>query len=396
MAKTTTDVVVVGGGIVGCFCAYYLARAGVGVVLVERDAIAGATSGSCMGHLMVVPNPHALYELTHKSVVLWHGLVDQLDDFEHNPTGTLWLATSDEDMDLLVGLRDTLASYGDSSQLLGSEELREAEPGLAPDLPGALFYPTDGVVMPMLAAGAAARAAVRLGARLMTGTRVTGMRRGSGGAVEGVLTDRGEIGCSEVVNAAGVWAPEVGADLGLPPVPIHPRRGELAITMPGESPVRRQLLEVSYLRTTESKAAGPEDVGQDPGGQALNVQPQSHDTCLIGSTRQFAGFGREVDRGLLARSLERAVRFVPGLAGARLTRTWAGLRPFTADGLPIVGPVPSAPGLYMAAGHEGLGITLAPITGELVAQAITGSPTSVSLEPLSLDRFDRVGGGAHG
>lgn len=396
MARTSRDVVVVGGGIVGCFCAYYLARAGVGVVLVERDAIAGATSGSCMGHLMVVPKPHALYELTHKSVLLWHELVGELEDFEYNPTGTLWLATCDEDMELLVDLRDTLGAYGDSGRLLDRTELREIEPGLAPDLPGALHYSTDAVVMPMLAAGAALRAAVRLGARVMTHTAVTGLRRGSGGAIEAVVTDRGEVACDSVVNAAGVWAPGLGEDLGLPPVPIHPRRGELAITMPRECPVRHQLLEVSYLRTTESVAAGPESAGSDPGGQALNVQPQSHGTCLIGSTRQFAGFGRTVDRDLLARSLQRAVRFVPDLAGARLTRTWAGLRPFTPDGLPIVGPVPELPGLHMAAGHEGLGITLAPITGEMVADAITGQPTSLPLAPLSLGRFGSATGTAHG
>ena len=123
---------------------------------------------------------------------------------------------------------------------------------------------------------------------------------------------------------------------------------------------------------------------------------KTNGTCLIGSTRQFAGLGRVVDRDLLARSLERAVRFVPALAGARLTRTWAGLRPFTTDGLPIIGPVPEVPGLFMAAGHEGLGITLAPMTGELIAQAVKGQEPRLPLEQLALARFGEAAEAARG
>ena len=357
------------------------------MVLVERGAIAGATSGSCMGHLMVVSKPPLLYRLTRDSVSLWHGLAEEVGGFEFNHTGALWLAEHAADFELLESLRETFGGFGDETELLDGRELRQREPGLAPDLAGALYYPPDAVVMPMLAAGALLRAAVEGGARIRTATEVVSVERGASGAVEAVRTDRGAIATGAVVNAAGVWAPPLVEGLGLPPVPIHPRRGDLAITMPRECPVRHQLLEVGYLRTTTSAAVGPEDAGDDPGANALNVQPQTNGTCLIGSTRQFAGLGRVVDRDLLARSLERAVRFVPALAGARLTRTWAGLRPFTTDGLPIIGPVSEVPGLFMAAGHEGLGITLAPITGELIAQALTGQEPRLPLEQLALARF---------
>jgi sarcosine oxidase subunit beta len=108
---------------------------------------------------------------------------------------------------------------------------------------------------------------------------------------------------------------------------------------------------------------------------------------LIGSTRQFAGFEREVNLRLLHESLERASRFVPAVRDLTVVRTWAGLRPYTTDKLPILGPVPEVQGLYMACGHEGLGITLALATGELIAQSVTGQETSMDLLPFSLGRF---------
>lgn len=386
-SRRCPDVVVVGGGIVGCATTYYLARAGLRTLLLERDAIAGATSGCCMGHLMVVPDPLVLHRLTRASVALWSELAGQLGTFELAPTGALWLAECDDDLALLAQLEAGFEAHGDGGQMLDRAALSALEPGVAGDLPGAFFYPNDGIVMPMLAAGALLRAAVAMGAEVRTGVAVDGIRRTPAGAVAGVLCGDQEIATPRVVNAAGVWAPWLTELAGLGRAPIFPRRGDLAITMPREVPVRHQLLEVGYLRTTNTADVDPEGDAVDPGALALNVQPQTHGTCLIGATRQFGGYRRVVDRGLLDRSLRRAVRFVPGLAGARLTRTWAGLRPYTRDHLPIIGPVAEVPGFIMAAGHEGLGITLAPITGQLVAQAVVGEPTALPLSPVSLERF---------
>jgi len=389
----TTDVVVIGGGIVGCATALFLSRKGLKVHLVERDGVATGTSGCCMGHLMVTPDPADSYRLTRASVLLWQQLAEELGprSLEYNPSGAFWLAESDEDMPLLEKLKGELESHGDSAEILDGDELVRREPGLAKGLPGAMFYRDDGVVMPMFAAGAMLRAAVANGAEVSFSRPVTGFDFGPGQRVQGVRTSRGPIAADHVVNAAGVWSPELTDLAGLGRAPVYPRRGDLAITMHHTAPVRSQLLEVAYLRVSMSgggKAASPLDPEADPGAHAVNIQPQSNGSILIGSTRQFQShYGRVVDRELLRTSLRRAARYLPGLATAPVVRTWAGLRPFSLDKNPIIGPVEDIPGFHMATGHEGLGITMSPITGKLVAQALVGETPDIPLDLYRLERF---------
>jgi len=395
--RETADVVVIGGGIVGCATAYYLTQRGLRVHLVDRDGVATGTSGCCMGHLMVTPDPAFSYELTHASVLLWQRLAEEVGGFEYNPTGAFWLAETDEDLPLLAKLLAELESHGDTAELLDGDELCRREPGLARGLPGAMFYPKDGVVMPMFAAGAMLRAAMAGGAQVSWGRPVTGFLFGPENQITGVRTERGDIHAPHVVNAAGVWSAELTERAGLARAPVYPRRGDLAITMHHTTPVRSQLLEVAYLRVSMSgggKAASPLEPDEDPGAHAVNIQPQSKGSLMIGSTRQFQrGYDRVVNRELLHTSLTRAARYLPGLEHAPVVRTWAGLRPFSLDKKPILGPCAELPGFHMATGHEGLGITMAPISGKLVAQAIAGEPTEIDLKQYSLSRFGEL---AHG
>jgi len=378
------DVVVIGGGIVGCAAVYFLARSGLRTLLVERDGITCGTSGSCMGHLMMMPGPDDVYHLTRRSITLWKQLYRDVGGFAMNECGCLWLAESAEDM------HSKIAAFGDTGEVLTGAELTAREPVLAGDLSGAFFYPDDAIVMPMEAAGAMLAAAVAEGAEIWHHTEVRGLRRAADGSVRAVVTSAGEVETTAVVDAAGVEAPDITEMAGLPRTPIFPRRGDLAITMPGSQPVRHQLIEVGYLRTATGKVADPEDEAPDPGACALNVQPQANDTVLIGSSRQFSGFDRRSDPKLMRGMLSRATRFVPCLADLQVTRTWSGLLSYTRVKLPVIGPASDVPGLFMAAGHEGLGITLAMVTGELIAQAVRGEKTSLSLAPFSIDRFAEV------
>jgi glycine/D-amino acid oxidase-like deaminating enzyme len=387
------DVVIVGGGIIGCAAAWAMSRAGLRVTLVERHGIAGATTGSCMGHIMVTPSPPYMLALTLASVKLWHALAEEVGGFEFRPTGALWLAKAAADVELLEQLQRMFAGAGEPSQRLAAGELRRVQPGLAPDLAGGLLYPRDAVLMPMKAAGALLAAARAHGAEARPWTAVRGITRRADGSVAGVVTDCGDIAARAVVNATGAWAPELTLAAGLPRAPIFPRRGDLAITTPLGCSLRMQLLEVSYLRTAGGKAAVEPDSGAaDPGAHALNVQPQTHDSVLIGSTRQFAGFDRSVSRSLLHASLREAARFVPALGRASIVRTWSGLRPYSKDKLPLVGPVAAAPGFYLASGHEGLGITLAPITAAVLTDMITGKAPGLDAAPMSPDRFLHAAG----
>lgn len=386
------DIVVVGGGIIGCSVVYHLATtlpAATRIVLLERDAIAGATSGSCMGHLMVTPDDAQEYALSHHSVQLWRDLAASLGGFEFNPTGALYLADSDDDVALLSTLQRQFTDRGDSASVLDPKQLAELEPGLARDIPGALYYPGDGVILPMFACGELLRGAQaanpHVSVRPFTPARDF---EHDGGSLAAVRTDTGRIACAHAVIACGVWTPAVAQRLGLPALPIHPRRGDLAITAHHTTPVRTQLLEVSYLRFAHGKATiDPTRTDIDTGGHAVNLQPQSNGSCLIGSTRQFAGMQRQVNRELLHRSLLRARRYAPGLATAPVVRTWAGLRPYSIDKHPLIGEWPELRGCWIAAGHEGLGISLAQITGLLIAQQIAGVATAVDAAPYRPGRF---------
>ncbi|MEO6593675.1 MAG: FAD-dependent oxidoreductase [Planctomycetota bacterium] len=388
------DLVVVGGGIIGCSVVHHLAQLlpnTTRIVLVDRGPIAGATSGSCMGHLMVTPDDPQEYAFSAASVRMWRELNERCGGFDYNPTGALYLADAPEDLELLPVLRAQFLENGDRAEVLDPQELREREPGLAHDLPGALFYPGDGVVLPMFAAGVMLREAMRANTHVDVRPEcaVRGFER-DGDRIAAVHTESGTIATRTVVNATGVWASELAEMLGQPRLPIYPRAGNLAITGHHVTPIRTQLLEVSYLRFAHGAAqVDPTRTDSDPGGHAVNMQPQTNGGCLVGSTRQFRGMDRTLNRELLHRSLLRAQRYAPGLAAAPIVRTWVGLRPYAIDKHPLIGPWPHVQGLWIAAGHEGLGISLAPITGLLLAQQIAGVATSIDHTPYLPARFAR-------
>ncbi|GAB4148975.1 MAG: FAD-dependent oxidoreductase [Planctomycetota bacterium] len=388
----TADIVVIGGGIIGCSVVYHLSSLlprSTRILLLDAGPIAGGTSGRCMGHLMVTPDSAREYELTKTSIRLWSELADEVSGFEHNPTGALYLADSDEDVELLSVLRRQFVENGDRADVLDPAQLRDIEPGLAEDIPGALFYPGDGVLLPMAACREMLRAAIAKNPSIAVrpGCAATGFDRGDC-RLSGVRTRDGTIACGAAVLATGVWTPEVAGMLGLPPLPIHPRGGDVAITAHHTTPVRKQILEVSYLRFAHGAAqADPTKPGEDPGGHAVNLQPQTNGGCLIGSTRQFRGMSLELNRALLHRSLSRARRYCPSLATAPIVRTWAGLRPYSIDKRPLIGAWPGLEGCHLAAGHEGLGVSLAQVTGLLVAQQIAGHRTAVDASPYDPGRF---------
>lgn len=387
----TADLVVVGGGIIGCSVVHHLALLlprTTRIVLLDRGPIAGATSGSCMGHLMVTPDDAQEYAFTATSVQMWRELAERCGGFDYNPTGALYLADAPEDLELLPELQQQFAAQGDRADILDGKQLREIEPGLAEDLPGALYYPGDGVVLPMLACGVLLREAQRTNPNVQVrpDCAVTGFLR-DGERIAGIATAQGPIATRTVVNAAGVWAPDLAELCGQPRLPIYPRAGNLAITGHHVSPIRTQLLEVSYLRFAHGAAKVDPTSTEDLGGHAVNMQPQTNGGCLIGSTRQFRGMDRTLNRELLHRSLLRAQRYAPGLAGAPIVRTWVGLRPYSVDKHPLLGPWPTVPGLWIAGGHEGLGISLAMISGLLLAQQIAGVPTAIDHTPYLPARF---------
>src|SRR5690349_12650902 len=377
------DVVVVGAGVVGASCAYFLAASGVRVRLYDRSFIASGSSGSCEGNVLAWDKElERELPLALRSADLWQGLAEQLDhDFEYDRKGSVVVAETEAELLACAERNQVLAGLGVEGIVLDADGLRREEPYAAHDLPGGVLYPGDAQLEPRLATAALVRGAVARGAELCTDVDVTAIIRGADGRATGVETTAGRVGADMVVVAAGVWTPKLLATAGLS-VPVTPRKGQIVVLERSPVVFRRKLSEAGYVAAVEADDAELQI--------AMVVESTPSGTALLGSSRQHVGFDRTVELGVAGAIARRAARFFPILNDARALRVYAGLRPLTPDHVPIIGPFHDAPNLCVATGHEGAGIGLAPATGELVANWHTGAPSSVPIEWFSPDRFAPV------
>lgn len=365
---SSPDVIVVGGGLVGAATAMELAAAGLSVTLLESEFPGAGSTGAAMGHLVVMDDSPAQMAICAWSLARWRELLPRFDvDAGTDWCGTLWLAADDEEMAACADKRALYASAGLAAEVLDHVQLRAAEPAVRPGLAGALRVPGDGVCYPPAIARRLVEEATRLGAVVRTGTRVVEVAGGSVRCSDGTV-----MSAAHVVVAAGAHSAEL-----VPGLPVMPRRGHLLIT--DRTPVRvsHQLVELGYLKSAHSMGGA---------SIAFNVQPRPTGQLLVGSSRELVGFDPAINRRLLGRMLRRAVDFVPALGTARASRAWIGYRPATPDSLPLIGPWPAIPGLLIATGHEGLGITLTPATAALIRSEITGEPSPLDPLPYRPDR----------
>lgn len=373
---------VVGAGMVGAACALYAARAGLEVILVDRGPVAGGTTGAGEGNLLVSDKePGPELELALSSARLWRELAREglAAAFEYEAKGGLVVASTPDALASLTDLAEGQRAAGVDTVPVDAHRLRDLEPHLAPGLAGGVLYPQDAQVMPALAAAHLVRAS---GARLETGRTVTRILRGPDGAVRGVRTDRGDLLAPAVVNAAGVWGADVAALAGVE-LPVLPRRGFVLVTEPLPPRVRHKVYAADYVADVASDSA------------ALQTSPVVEGTAagpvLIGASRERVGFDRSFSLPAVRALAAGATRLFPFLEHVRAMRTYVGFRPYLPDHLPAVGPDPRVPGLFHACGHEGAGIGLAPGTGLLIAQSLTGTSPEQDLAPLRPDRFDDPG-----
>ncbi|HEX6923913.1 MAG TPA: FAD-dependent oxidoreductase [Longimicrobiaceae bacterium] len=359
----SSHAVVIGGGIVGAACAHALAREGMAVTLLESAFVGGGTTAAGMGHLVVMDDSEEQLALTALSLQLWEELADALPGAcEWDPCGTLWLAEDVQQLEAVRRKQELYARAGVSTEILDSAALLEAEPMLRPGLAGALLVPGDRILYPPGAARFFAEEAQRSGALFREGVAVREIRAG-----EVVLANGERVRGDLVVNAAGAAAPAL-----MPGLPIVPRKGHLAITDRYPGFCRHQLVELGYL--TSAHVMSSESV-------AFNVQPRRTGQLLIGSSRELVGWDGRTNRAVLGAMLRRAVDFLPRLSELAVTRVWTGFRPATADKLPLIGPWEEVPGLWIAAGHEGLGITTAPATARILADLILDRTPPIDPRP---------------
>jgi len=362
MSRWGYDVAIIGAGIVGAACADELSRRGQRVCLVDTDFPGAGATMAAMGHVVVMDDSEAQFALTRYSQGLWQQLRPELPrEAEYNPCGTIWIAADEEEMREVVRKNSYYGSRGITTRVLNSQELRTCEPGLRAGLAGGLLVPGDVVVHPPSATKCFIERALKRGADSRIGTVV----RIGDHTIE--LATGQQITAHVIVNAAGSNA----ADL-TPGVDIRKRKGHLAITDQRPGFLSHQLVELGYLKSAHTVASD---------SVAFNVQPRPGGQILVGSSRQYGSETGEVEDQILARMLRRAQEYMPGLAEMTIVRTWTGLRAATQDKLPLIGPWPQDESVFLATGHEGLGITTSLGTAQLIADQITGATSPIPVEP---------------
>jgi glycine/D-amino acid oxidase-like deaminating enzyme len=334
----SADAIVVGAGICGAAAAFFLRERGMEVLLLDRGAVSGGTTGVGEGNVLVCDKPPGPErELALLGRDLWVELGERFPAARVTQKGALLLDHPD------------------------GADGAELEPALAPGV-RVLHEPEDLQVDPSgLTHALAARLPVREGAA------VASVEPGR------VTLEGGErLWCEHVVVATGPWAATLTG------LPVEPRKGQLVALAAPRGLIRHKLIEASYV---DAVAAGDK-------GLAVAVvveQTLDGDEVLVGSSRERVGFEPAVREEVTQAMLERATRFVPGLHELDITRSWCGFRPWLPDGLPAVGQL--RPGVWTSTGHEGAGVCLGPISGRLLAQLICGEEPDLDPAPFDPRRF---------
>jgi len=381
MLPGSTDVVVIGGGVIGASIAYHLAKRKIGVVLLEKGNAACGSSGACGGTIFLqTKSPGTHLELALESSRRFVHLEQELGaGFEYQRHGGMIVIETEEELRTLQQFVEKQKRSGLDVALLDARQAREAAPMLSDKILGATYSPMDAQVNPMFLTFAFLKAARDSGAQISANTRVTGFRK-TADCIRSVITEKGEIQTDMVVNAGGPYAAEIGALLDLT-IPIKPRRGQLAVTEAIEPMVSCCMLSAQYIAAKFNPTLARK-------GGGVSIEPTANGNFILGSTREFVGFDNRVDLAGIRHIAGRASSILPCLKRLNLIRVFAGLRPYTPDGLPILGAVDGLDGFVMAAGHEGDGIALSPITGEIIAGLIVDKKTDFPLQAYSLARFN--------
>ncbi|WP_077624386.1 NAD(P)/FAD-dependent oxidoreductase [Sediminibacillus massiliensis] len=382
-----TDVAIIGGGIIGCAVAYYASKLGYQVTVIEKNELASGTSSHCDGNILAIDKDPGF-----DSQMAWESqkLIDQLSkelplEFEYRLPGSILVCETEEEMEAAQRWVNLQKDAGLPFRMLDRQDLKFESKYLADDLLGGLECGTDSTVNPYLLCFSLFEGAKQNGAQLRKKTAVKNVDYKH--SFYHIETDQGDIRAKYIVNCAGVWAPHVGEMLDLK-IPISPRKGHILVSTRQVPVSPRKVMEFGYLM---SKFGGERRVDEktDKYGVALVFEPTQSQNFLLGSSREFVGFDTNVNWDVVGTIARRCMRFYPKMKDMDLLRVYSGLRPWTKDNLPIISEVEQYPGYFIAAGHEGDGIGLAAITGKVISEMINEDKTSIDIDPLRFDRFEK-------
>jgi sarcosine oxidase subunit beta len=389
MGSGIPHIVIIGGGVIGTSIAWHLAKTSARVTLIESHDLASGSSGACDGLVfMQSKKPGVHLHLALESLKRFQSLKKELPvDIEFRQTGGRVIIQTPAQYQAMEKFVREQKEIGLDVCLMDSRKTLAAEPFLSPDIYGSTWSPLDARVNPINLTLGFALGAKKNHARIMTRTNVLGIDTRNDQVI-GIATDQGDMAADMVINAAGAGAGRICQMVGIE-LPIAPRRGQIVVTQATRPMVFSCMISAGYIAAKFDPSLAEEQ------GEGMSMEQTDNGNLLLGSTREFAGFCRQNTLSGIRRIISRTTVVLPALKHLQVIRTFAGLRPYTPDSLPILGPVASLAGFFMAAGHEGDGIALSPITGELMADMVLGQKTSVSLAPFSPERFMTPKGQAH-
>ncbi len=394
MRRIDTEIAVFGAGIMGAACTEALAAAGHRVVLVDSALPNAGSSGACDGYVSVsTKTPGPALEMATASQRLYPALAKRLGPsrIEYKRCGGLMLIEAADEIAKMDAHCALLQATGVDARMVDRAGMLAIEPNLSPDLHGALDVPDEAQVTPYLVVLALVAAARTRGVETLWHTSVKEFDV-AGDRIARAHLERGDgeridLAAEQFVFCAGIWSRELGALAGLE-LPVVPRRGELLVTARAKPLATRFLVSARYLTAKldpDAAKSSPDPLVRMGYGFTLEATP--HGQHIVGNTRVFAGFDRRVSGDGYRTILAEGAKRVPALAKATILRAFAGLRPFVPDKRPLLGRSGIRRNAIVAAGHEGDGITLAPLTAQIVAALAGGHPSPFPLAGMEPDRF---------
>ena len=398
------EITIIGGGIIGTAMAYYLAKAGRDVALVERHFLAseasganGGLGGSSGGGHAVDLEKFRFGQIREMGRLLYSRLSDELGlDIEYRHSGGLTLIRPQE-RDRYQKIFDTYVRNGLNLQFLSPREARRIEPALKGEIGGAVFVPDRIHFNPYLIVHGYGEAAQnKYNLRLYTHTDVRGIQT-SGGKIHAVETDRGIISTKIIVNAAGAWASQIGAMVGCK-IPVIPRRGQVFVTQAVPKRLNHVIgIAESTLARTDFTTMTEHDTPDYPTlvddriqYRVLYGRQTAGGHVLFGGRSEFVGYDKQVPREGVGSVGAHVLEFFPEFEDLSAVRTWAGLMPYSPDGKPILGPVPGLDGFYLATGLCGGGLGTGPVLGQLMAKLINNAEKPGIFDDTSITRFSSL------
>lgn len=371
------DVAIVGAGMVGCACADRLVRDGLRVTVIDPEPPGSGATAAGMGHIMVTDDSEAQFALTSYSRDLWDEMAADLPaSAERVVAGTLWVASDEQELDACHSKAGFYKARGIHAEVLDEKSLASAEPNLRRGFVGGLRIPGDSIVYPPVVAAWLLNRAVATGRCKVVRRRAVAID-----PPRVMLDDGSAIESPAIVNACGAWAPRL-----TPGLPIRRKKGHLVITDRYPGFCFHELIELAYLKNAHASNAD---------SVSFNLQPRGTGQLLIGSSRQFDRVdpenpsgppierGPEVEDAMVEKIVARAISFMPGIAKMSAIRVWTGFRAATPDSLPLIGRHPQIEGLWLATGHEGLGITTSLGTAEVLGDLMAGRAAKIPAAPYS-------------